>query len=130
MRCGCATRLNPPVLRHDLYASKLPEMMKFIRQWLGRHHEGEYLKSPTLLPAGAGNPQQVALSQRYEALLVGLHDAYERGLPTGAAQLNSARDAMLGAGGIEGAILAVANAGFLPVFPVFADPRFASIPQP
>lgn len=102
----------------------------FIRQWLGRHQEGEYLRSPALVPAGADNPQQIGLSQSYEALLVGLHESYERGLPTGAPQLNSSRDAMLGAGGIEGAILAVADAGFLPVFPVSADPRFLPIPQP
>jgi len=102
----------------------------FIRQWLGRHDEADYLRAPALAPAPAGNTAQAELSAQYEALLVTLHQAYEKGLPGGAADLNNARNAMLGAAGIEGSIQDVATAGFLPVFPVPADARFTPIPAP
>lgn len=102
----------------------------FIQQWLGRHPEPAYLRSANLAPAPAGNPAQAALDQRYADLLGQLHEAYEIGLPAGAPQLNAARAAMLGDNGIEGAIRAVATAGFLPIFRVSADPRFSPIDPP
>lgn len=102
----------------------------FMRQWLGRHAEADYLRNPAAGQAPANNGAQSALAQDYEDLLVSLHAAYEKGQPTGAAQLNQARNAMLGANGIEGSIAAVAAAGFVPVFPIPADPRFAALPMP
>lgn len=102
----------------------------FIQQWLGRHPEAQYLISNALVPAPAGNPAQATLTGRYSALLVQLHQAYAAGLPVGASALNGARTAMLGAQGIEGALLEVGAAGFLPTFPVLADPRFAPIDPP
>lgn len=102
----------------------------FIREWLGRHAEAQYLISNALAAAPPGNPVQATLTSRYTALLGQLHDAYTAGLPAGAQALNGARDAMLGAPGIEGAILGVGAAGFLPTFPEVADPRFAPIDPP
>jgi hypothetical protein len=102
----------------------------FIRQWLGKHEEADYLRNPTAGPAPPDNAAQLSLAQDYGDLLVMLRDAYEKGLPKGAAQLNQARNAMLGPSGIEGSIGAVAAAGFIPVFPVPADPRFAALPTP
>lgn len=102
----------------------------FIREWLGRHPEPQYLISNNLQPAVAGNPEQATLTSRYAALLQALHGAYVSGLPLGAQALNGARNAMLGLQGIEGAILGVGAAGFLPTFPALADPRFAPIDPP
>jgi Ferritin-like len=102
----------------------------FIREWLGRHSEAQYLISNALVAAPAANAAQVALTGRYTALLDQLHNAYVSGLPLGAQTLNSARNAMLGAAGIEGAIMGVSAAGFLPTFAPLPDPRFAPIDPP
>lgn len=102
----------------------------FIREWLSRHSEAQYLISNALVPAPAGNAAQATLTSRYTALLNQLHNAYVSGLPLGAQALNDARNSMLGAQGIEGALLAVGAAGFLPTFPTLTDPRFAPIDPP
>lgn len=102
----------------------------FIRQWLGRHAEGQYLISNALIPAPEGNAAQATLTTRYTALLEQLHRAYVAGLPLGAQDLNNVRNAMLGTPGLEGAILGVGAAGFLPTFPALTDPRFAPIDPP
>jgi hypothetical protein len=102
----------------------------FIKEWLGRHPPAAYLIHPDPQPAPGGTAAQAVLQQRYEALLVGLDGAYRARLPAGAAALNAARGSMLGAGGIEGALDAVAAAGFLARFDASADPRFAPIEPP
>jgi hypothetical protein len=102
----------------------------FIKEWLGRHPPAAYLINPNPQPAPAGTASQAVLQQRYESLLVGLDGAYRARLPAGAAALNTARTRMLGAGGIEGALDAVAAAGFLARFDPSADPRFAPIDPP
>jgi len=51
-------------------------------------------------------------------------------MPRGAPLLNAARASMLGANGIEGALEAVANQGFLAVFDPVPDPRFAPVAPP
>ena len=102
----------------------------FIKEWLGRHPPAAYLINPNPQPAPGGTASQSVLQQRYEALLVALDGAYRARLPAGAAALNAARASMLGAGGIEGALDAVAAAGFLARFDPSADPRFAPIDPP
>jgi hypothetical protein len=71
------------------------------------------------------------LQQRYRGLLETLHEGYRRGIPAGAPAINTARTAMLGAGGMEGALEAVAAQGFLAVFEQIGDdPRFAPVDPP
>jgi hypothetical protein len=105
---------------------------RFIKDWLTRHTPSQYLRGANLQPPPAGNAAHAALQQRYRALLDGLFQAYALGMPRGAAQLNSARASMLGANGMEGALDAVANQGFLAVFDPATDPRFVPVapPQP
>jgi hypothetical protein len=102
----------------------------FVKEWLGRHSESTYLRSPTPAPPPAGNSAHGTLQQRYRTLLEKLDSAYRLGLPAGASTLNDARASMLGAGGIEGALTAIADQGFLVVFDPIADPRFAPIDPP
>jgi hypothetical protein len=106
------------------------QTFRMIRHWLGRHPEASYLRNVGMAPAPAGNGAQQELQRRYEALLDTLHRSYERGLPAAAGTLNAARQAMLGPAGIEGALDAVADQGFLPVCGPVADPRFAAIGPP
>jgi hypothetical protein len=70
------------------------------------------------------------LQQRYRDLLERLLAGYTLGIPAGAADINDARNAMLGNGGIEGAAEAVAAAGFLVVFDRINDPRFEPVANP
>ena len=51
-------------------------------------------------------------------------------MPAGAANVNSARDAMLGPNGIRGALDAVAAARFLISFDPIVDARFAPVNRP
>ncbi|HEV2865876.1 MAG TPA: ferritin-like domain-containing protein, partial [Allosphingosinicella sp.] len=104
------------------------QTFKFIQEWLGRHSPAAYLRATA--PAAPSLPAQAQLQARYAAVLDLLHQGYAAGLPGGAAQVNTARNAMLDAGGIEGALEAVAAAGFLPVFAPLTDPRFGDIARP
>jgi hypothetical protein len=103
---------------------------RFIKDWLIRHTPAEYLRDVNLQPPPAGNEPHATLQQRYRALLNGLFKAYAMGMPRGAPLLNAARALMLGADGIEGALDAVANEGFLAVFDPLPDARFAPVPPP
>ena len=78
----------------------------------------------------AANPAHKTLQQGYRALLETLDAGYRAGIPAGASNINAARSAMLGAGGLQGAMDAVAAQGVLVVFDPIADARFAAIPQP
>lgn len=104
------------------------ETFRNVQQWLGRHAPAAYLRATA--PAAAALPAQVELQNRYAALLDLLHQGYAAGLPAGAATINAARSAMLDPDGIEGALDAVAAAGFLPVFGPFADLRFVELGRP
>src|SRR5262249_55238454 len=103
---------------------------RFIKDWLIRHPPAEYLRGSDLQPPPVGNGPHAAVQQRYRALLDGLFQAYSLGMPRGAPLLNAARASMLGANGIEGALEAVANQGFLAVFDPVPDPRFAPVAPP
>jgi len=99
-----------------------------IQEWLGRHQGTPYLLPLTDPPAAA--PGLRTLQQRYEQVLGLLLRGYTRGIPAGAADIAAARQAMLGASGVKGACEALAQQGFLAVFSVPADPRFAPVPPP
>ena len=106
------------------------ETFSFIQEWLGPHDPADYLWKPDLGHAPAGNALHRTLQQEYRAVLERLFDGYTLGIPTGAPDINAARNAMLGAAGLDGAAEAVAAAGFLVVFDPIADPRFAAVPHP
>jgi Ferritin-like len=103
---------------------------RFVADWLGRHAEADYLRAPNLPPPPPTHPAHVTLQQRYLTLLDNLYNAYAMGLPAGALLLNATRSSMLGPDGIEGALEAVASAGFLPVFDTPTDARFAPVGPP
>lgn len=106
------------------------ETFGFIQEWLGRHNPNEYLRSANLTRPPANNSAHATLQQRYRALLERLFSGYTLGIPSGASDINTARGAMLGNTGIEGAAEAVAAAGFLVVFDRINDPRFAPVNNP
>lgn len=99
-----------------------------VQEWLGRHPPGSYLLP--LGPAPPDHPALRAVQERYERVLGLLHESYRAGIPAGAATIAVSRQVMLGPDGLEGACEALARQGFLPVFAVPADPRFAAVPPP
>jgi hypothetical protein len=101
-----------------------------VKEWLGRHQTNTYLRSNNLAPAPANNPAHQQLQQRYVALLDHLYKGYSQGIPKGAGEINAARASMLGPGGMEGALDAVAAQTLLIVFDPVPDPRFAAIDPP
>lgn len=105
------------------------ETFENIQIWLRPFQPQQYLR-PNLQPAPANNPQHRALQERYRALLEKLYAGYAAGIPQGASNINDARSAMLGNGGLVGAVLAVADAGFLVSFDAINDPRFVAVNRP
>ena len=101
-----------------------------IQEWLSNHPETDYLRSqaPPLPPAG--NAQNTALQAAYVSLLNNLHTGYKKGRFLGANEINTARSAMVGAGGIVAKAEAVASQNFLVAFTTPADARFAPIDPP
>jgi hypothetical protein len=97
-------------------------------EWLGRHDPDAYLRARQEPPEG--HPAQAALRLRYEALLDTLHRGYAKGRVGGAVEVNDAKAAMLSGTGLRGALDAVAEAGFLPIFEALGDPRFVPIGHP
>jgi hypothetical protein len=106
------------------------ETFGFIQEWLSRHSPNDYLRAPNLLAPPQGNALHATLQQRYKDLLESLFAGYTLGIPAGAPDINAARNAMLGNGGIEGAAEAVATAGFLVVFDRINDARFEPVANP
>jgi len=106
------------------------ETFSFIQEWLGRHDPQAYLRSSTLTAPPAGNALHQKLQQEYRDLLESLFGGYTLGIPTGAPAINAARNAMLGASGLDGAAEAVADAGFLVAFDAISDPRFTPVDHP
>jgi Ferritin-like len=106
------------------------ESFSFIQEWLNRHSPNDYLRKSNLTTPPSGNARHVTLQQRYRDLLERLFSGYTLGIPAGAGDINTARNAMLGSAGIAGAAMAVADAGFLVAFDRIADPRFAPIDHP
>jgi Ferritin-like len=103
----------------------------FIREWLRPHAPGAYLRGPNLTVPPPAQADHVLLQARYRAILGQLHDGYTSGLPSGRVDINTARMAMVGAGGLEGAAEVVAAAGFLVAFDVIPnEPRFQPVDPP
>lgn len=100
----------------------------FIQEWLGRHQPSAYLRATAA--ANHGSAPHKLLQTRYAALLDKLYSGYLKGMPAGAAGVNAARSAMLGSGGIEGALEGVAASGAIPEFEPLTDPRFVAIAPP
>jgi hypothetical protein len=105
------------------------DTFRFISEWLSSHAEPDYVR-PGLSAPQAAEPQNVVLQQRYLSILDRLFTGYSAGPSAGAPDVNAARSAMLGGGGIQGAAEALANANKLVVFEVPNDPRFAPIAPP
>jgi hypothetical protein len=101
-----------------------------IKEWLGRHPAADTLRAANLQPPPPGNAAHRTLQQRYLALLERLFTGYSRPLPQGAGDINAARAAMLGQGGMQGALDAIAAGPFLVVFDPIDDQRFAPIQPP
>jgi hypothetical protein len=107
------------------------ETFSFIQEWLNRHNPVDYLRKLNLTPAPASNLLHRKLQQEYRALLSQLFQGYTLGIPFGAPDINSARNAMLGNGGLNGAAEAVADAGFLVAFDAITDdPLLAPVGHP
>ena len=101
-----------------------------IQEWLRNHAETEYLRSQAPPRPPAGNAQNAALQGAYASLLNNLFTGYKKGRFLGSIEINAARNAMVGAGGIVAKAEAVASQNFLVVFVTPADPRFAPIDPP
>jgi hypothetical protein len=101
-----------------------------IKEWLGRHAEADYLRAPNLQGPPQSNAAHQELQRRYVGLLERLYSGYQQGIPKGAADIAAARGSMLGQGGLQGALDAVAAGPFLVIFDPIADPRFAPIQPP
>jgi ferritin-like protein len=101
-----------------------------IQEWLGNHAETDYLRSLAPPSPAAGNAQNTALQAAYASLLNNLHTGYKKGRFLGSSEINAARNAMVGAGGIVAKAEAVASENFLVVFIAPADSRFTPIDPP
>jgi hypothetical protein len=107
------------------------ETFGFVREWLGRHQPVDYLRKLNLTVPTAGNAQHLNLQKEYKALLLRLFHGYALGIPSGAPDINAARNAMLGDGGLNGAAEAVADADFLVAFdPINDNPLLAPVGHP
>ena len=107
------------------------ETFGFVQEWLGRHQPVDYLRKLNLTVPPAGNARHANLQKEYRALLLRLFHGYTLGIPSGAADINAARNAMLGDRGLNGAAEAVADAGFLVAFdPITDDPLLAPVSHP
>jgi len=106
------------------------ETFSFIQEWLDKHSPADYLTNPNAGVAPADNALHQKLQEEYLALLERLFNGYALGIPAGAADINTARNAMLGTAGLDGAAEAVAAAGFLVAFDHIPDARFAPVDHP
>ena len=99
-----------------------------MQEWLSRHEPDAYLRPLRTAPADDDGLRN--LQQRYEQVLDLLFQGYTRGVPLGTSHVNSARGAMLGPQGIDGACQDLARRGLQPAFSVPADQRFAPVSPP
>jgi hypothetical protein len=101
-----------------------------IQEWLSNHAETAYLRSQTPPRPPAGNSQNAELQAAYVSLLNNLHTGYKKGRFLGSNEINAARNAMVGTGGIVAKAEAVARQNFLVVFNTPVDARFVPIDPP
>jgi len=102
----------------------------FVQEWLSRHTPSAYLVKGGPAAPPENDTEHKILQQRFVGVLTSLYEGYKAGIPGGAGTIDAARNAMLGQGGIEGALDAVAAKGLLLKFDPIADPRFAPIHHP
>jgi len=100
-----------------------------IQEWLSPYTHDEYLRIADVKPPPDDDSYRT-LQEQYADLLVLLYKAYKVGMPQGAAELNTARNAMIGKGGIVAAAEAVARKGTLVTFVTPKDPRFTAVAPP
>jgi ferritin-like protein len=100
-----------------------------IQEWLLPYTHDEYLRIVDVKEPPDDEEYRV-LQEQYAALLDLLYNAYKTGMPQGAAELNTARNAMIGKGGIVAAAEAVARKGTLVTFVTPKDPRFTPVAPP
>ena len=104
------------------------DTFSFIKEWLGRHDEEDYLLD---LSDPDGSPDDANLQTAYEKLLNDLHTAYAAGLPAGADLISQTQTDMLARpDGIRGLCEALTQAGLQIRFVAPPDPRFAPIGVP
>lgn len=101
-----------------------------IQEWLRNHAETDYLRSVAPAKPPVGNAQNAALQAAYASLLNNLFIGYKKGRFLGSNEINTARNAMVGAGGIVTKAEAVASQNLLVVFDTPVDARFAPIDPP
>ena len=101
-----------------------------IQEWLSNHAETAYLRSQTPPRPPTGNSQNAELQAAYVSLLNNLHTGYKKGRFLGSNEINAARNAMVGTGGIVAKAEAVARQNFLVVFNTPVDARFVPIDPP
>ena len=101
-----------------------------IQEWLSNHAETAYLRSQAPAQPPAGNSQNADLQAAYVSLLNNLHTGYKKGRFLGSNEINAARNAMVGTGGIVARAEAVARQNFLVVFNTPVDARFVPIDPP
>jgi len=113
------------------------ETYSFVQEWLDRHSEEDYLFNPKAAKAPAANPKHQKLQKEYVSLLKQLYRGYTLGIPAGAADINSARNRMIGqqngngsTAGLDGAAEDLAADGFLVAFDSLNDARFKPIDPP
>ena len=105
------------------------ETFLYVKEWLGQHDESEYLlqlQQPT-----ASDQVHTDLQNKYHSVLNLLFDAYSKGLPAGASDVNQARQDMVQPNGLRDACRAVRDAGLLVTFETpTGDARFDPIARP
>jgi hypothetical protein len=109
-----------------------------IQEWLNPYDEKLYLRAPNMGAPPANNKANVVLQTQYARLLKLLYTGYKAGMPAGAADLNTARNLMIGndrdttvqSGGIAKAAEDVATQGFLVVFNTPPGTDFTPVDPP
>ncbi len=103
------------------------QTFSFIREWLGRHQdESQFLRAAQAPPGGDAGHRD--LQTAYLTLLETLHRGYTLGVPAGGPDINAARGQMLGS--LNSAAEAISTRGFLVVFDLISDARFAPVDPP
>lgn len=105
------------------------ETFSFVKEWLGRHGEEDYLLNDIQTPDDSV-PEYQTLQERYQQLLEILHTGYSAGLPGGATAIGQARDSMLAVDGIRDICEALASQGFQIIFETPDDARFEALSRP
>jgi hypothetical protein len=106
------------------------ETFSYVKEWLHRHPESDYLINQNATIAPAGNSSHQKLQTQYLNLLEQLYRGYTLGIPSGAANINTARNEMIGPTGLDHAAAILAGEGFLVSFNAISDKRFQPVNPP